>query len=675
MKRFNTLISILFCISLGTSAWGGSVASLYTGSGLNNGPPFHFGDFAWSGVGFPFHMQAFNWNPGIGSQPFHPSVGAKGGIGNCLFISSTISAVVPSPSLGAQSGGNVAAYGGLAGQVSLLNNQVGSQGLVGFLGINGFVNNSPAPYGSGGGSGIGTLGVTAQSIAVVTLSDGGSTGTTWPFPVSAGGMSNGLAYLASYGGTASITAITTAGLGLANIALASVGSIGAQHDPLGMLRSDLIPLTAEGSAGALSSLTVTGGLIAQSTSANISQAANVGGYITNSYATLTAAAISPDAAGGVAGIGTITTAGTGVQGAASLTGNGSATGVAGYIATILQATIALDPAYGNAGITAITAAGTGVHNDGWSVTGLGAATGQSVTATGLALASFTITAQGSASGIGTITASNAQNTIAYLQSEGSGAGQQTAIVNLTNATVTIDASGAATGQGLASETMVNIYATAGTFTNGFTAPTGVTSVIAEAWGGGGGGANITGSNTGGGGGGGGAYAIGTVSVTGGNSYTYVVGAAGAGGASPGAGGASSFNTSSVVAAGGTNATANSSTGGAGGTTAASTGTTAKYAGGYGHTWASGTYGAGGGGSGGTAAAGNFTTLTSASDNSAGAAVTGGGIGGLGAAAAGNGSAPASGPGGGGGGAYRATSSTRNGGAGYAGQVRITYTNQ
>jgi len=335
-------------------------------------------------------MQAFNWNPGIGSQLFHPSVGAKGGIGNCLFISSTISAVVPSPSLGAQSGGNVAAYGGLAGQVSLLNNQVGSQGLVGFLGINGFVNNSPAPYGSGGGSGIGTLGVTAQSIAVVTLSDGGSTGTTWPFPVSAGGMSNGLAYLASYGGTASITAITTAGLGLANIALASVGSIGAQHDPLGMLRSDLIPLTAEGSAGALSSLTVTGGLIAQSTSANISQAANVGGYITNSYATLTAAAISPDAAGGVAGIGTITTAGTGVQGAASLTGNGSATGVAGYIATILQATIALDPAYGNAGITAITAAGTGVHNDGWSVTGLGAATGQSVTATGNG-ATFTIT--------------------------------------------------------------------------------------------------------------------------------------------------------------------------------------------------------------------------------------------------------------------------------------------
>jgi len=605
VKRFNTLISILFCISLGTSAWGGSVASLYTGSGLNNGPPFHFGDFAWSGVGFPFHMQAFNWNPGIGSQPFHPSVGAKGGIGNCLFISSTISAVVPSPSLGAQSGGNVAAYGGLAGQVSLLNNQVGSQGLVGFLGINGFVNNSPAPSGSGGGAGIGTIGVTAQSIAVVTLSDGGSVGTTWPFPVSAGGMSNGLAYLASYGGTASTTAITTAGLGIANVALASVGSVGAQHDPLGMLRSDLIPLTAEGSTGALSSLTVTGGLIAQSTSANISQAANVGGYITNSYATLTAAAISPDAAGGVAGIGTITTAGTGVQGAASLTGNGSATGVAGYIATILQATIALDPAYGNAGITAITAAGTGVHNDGWSVTGLGAAT----------------------------------------------------------------------GQGLASETMVNIYATAGTFTNGFTAPTGVTSVIAEAWGGGGGGANITGSNTGGGGGGGGAYAIGTVSVTGGNSYTYVVGAAGAGGASPGAGGASSFNTSSVVAAGGTNATANSSTGGAGGTTAASTGTTAKYAGGYGHTRASGTYGAGGGGSGGTAAAGNFTTLTSASDNSAGAAVTGGGIGGLGAAAAGNGSAPASGPGGGGGGAYRATSSTRNGGAGYAGQVRITYTNQ
>jgi len=131
-------------------------------------------------------MQAFNWNPGIGSQPFHPSVGAKGGIGNCLFISSTISAVVPSPSLGAQSGGNVAAYGGLAGQVSLLNNQVGSQGLVGFLGINGFVNNSPAPSGSGGGSGIGTLGVTAQSIAVVTLSDGGNTLTSCTAAATAG---------------------------------------------------------------------------------------------------------------------------------------------------------------------------------------------------------------------------------------------------------------------------------------------------------------------------------------------------------------------------------------------------------------------------------------------------------------------------------------------------------
>jgi hypothetical protein len=222
-------------------------------------------------------------------------------------------------------------------------------------------------------------------------------------------------------------------------------------------------------------------------------------------------------------------------------------------------------------------------------------------------------------------------------------------------------------------TNTETFTTAGT-TN-WTAPPGVTSVDVEAWGGGGGGANRTSSRVGGGGGGGGAYAKKAgVAVTAGTSYSYTVGAAGVGGATPGAGGASSFNTNVVVAAGGTNATANSATGGVGGTVAASTGDAGSvFAGGRGYTWSSGSYGAGGGGSGGTAVAGNNTAATNATTYTGASAVAGGGPGGNGANGAGNGSAPASGPGGGGGGAYRNTSGTRNGGAGYAGQIRLTYT--
>lgn len=74
---------------------------------------------------------------------------------------------------------------------------------------------------------------------------------------------------------------------------------------------------------------------------------------------------------------------------------------------------------------------------------------------------------------------------------------------------------------------IETFTTAGTFTNGWTAPVGVTSVTAETWGGGGGSGGGTSTTLpGGSGGGGGAYASKVISVTPGNSYTYVVGAAG-----------------------------------------------------------------------------------------------------------------------------------------------------
>src|SRR3989338_7184206 len=90
------------------------------------------------------------------------------------------------------------------------------------------------------------------------------------------------------------------------------------------------------------------------------------------------------------------------------------------------------------------------------------------------------------------------------------------------------------------------FTTAGTFTNGWTAPADVYSVTAETWGGGGGsGGGTSVSLPGGSGGGGGAYALKVISVTPGNSYTYVVGAAGLknGGT---AGGSSSFTGNASV---------------------------------------------------------------------------------------------------------------------------------
>ncbi|MFN8466042.1 MAG: MBG domain-containing protein [Caldilineaceae bacterium] len=202
----------------------------------------------------------------------------------------------------------------------------------------------------------------------------------------------------------------------------------------------------------------------------------------------------------------------------------------------------------------------------------------------------------------------------------------------------------------------------------WTAPAGITSIAIECWGGGGGGGtDSTSIIGGGGGGGGGAYArVNTFAVTPGSSYAYVVGA---GGSADSAGEVSSFNGTTCVAAGG-GAGGNSSpgAGGAGGTAAASTGDVV-FSGGSGSIGQV-ISGGGGGGSAGSASDG----ASAASTITGATAVTGGGPGGNGGSNA-AGFAPAAGPGGGGGGGEYIGSGSggiRSGGAGYAGQIRITY---
>ncbi len=220
-----------------------------------------------------------------------------------------------------------------------------------------------------------------------------------------------------------------------------------------------------------------------------------------------------------------------------------------------------------------------------------------------------------------------------------------------------------------------LLATVVTFTtagaNTWIAPAGVTSVEAECWGGGGAGGQLTASQ-GAGGAGGGAYAARlTMAVTPGNSYSYTVGSAGATGNPSTDGGTTTFTGDSSVkcqAVGGKGVPQNTLTGGAGGLASASTGDVGHvFTGGAGRTTSDGN-GGGGGGSAGSAS--NGTTATSLTGATA---VTGGGPGGDGKNGGnGPGLAPLSGPGGGGGGAKR-TSSTQTGGAGWAGQIKLTYT--
>ena len=213
----------------------------------------------------------------------------------------------------------------------------------------------------------------------------------------------------------------------------------------------------------------------------------------------------------------------------------------------------------------------------------------------------------------------------------------------------------------------------------WTAPTGVTSVTAEVWGGGGGGGGQNQNSDGGGGGGGGAYSQQTaITVTPGNGYTVTVGAAGGGVASScgGTGGDSSFvDTATVLAKGGVGGCPSTGTppaGGAGGAAASGVGTT-KFSGGQGEKGRNNNTGQGGygGSSAGTAAAGfsgpqTWSTVTYPTASTP----TGGGHGGNGGGAGANGSAPASGNGGGGGGSGDGTALV--GGNGAVGKVILTY---
>ena len=214
----------------------------------------------------------------------------------------------------------------------------------------------------------------------------------------------------------------------------------------------------------------------------------------------------------------------------------------------------------------------------------------------------------------------------------------------------------------AQSTVVTTFNSTGLTT--WTAPTGVTSISVEAWGGGAGGGGGKGGLLGGpagGGGGGGAYSIATVAVTPGLVYNIGVGGGGGSSNNNGTAGNTSYfstpgttGTQLVVALGGSFGVAGGA-GGVGGVGASGTGTS-KYSGGNGAT------SGGGGSSGGTAANGGNGS------GSSGGTVAGGGSGGNSNTA---GSSPGGGGGGGNGGGLLSAggSAGANGGVG---QVKITY---
>ncbi len=211
----------------------------------------------------------------------------------------------------------------------------------------------------------------------------------------------------------------------------------------------------------------------------------------------------------------------------------------------------------------------------------------------------------------------------------------------------------------------------------WTAPAGVTSVTAEAWGGGGRGGSRTlaSGNGGGGGGGGGAYSRrDSIAVTPGTSYTVVVGAGATGTAA--AGGDSYFiscGDPNVCARGGVSGVKNSGVGAVGGSASTGYGDI-RFSGGRGANTPGNLNGGGGGSSAGTSDNGNYTSSTGTSTGAT--APTGGGNGGNGfvspSSTSGNGS-PGSAPGGGGGGGKLGSSGAGGeGGSGADGQVVISW---
>ncbi len=204
-----------------------------------------------------------------------------------------------------------------------------------------------------------------------------------------------------------------------------------------------------------------------------------------------------------------------------------------------------------------------------------------------------------------------------------------------------------------------------TTSGSWTCPPGVTSIMVETWGGGGAGGGGAANPSVGGGGGGGAYTLtGSVAVTSGTTYNYIVGTGGVGttGVGP-SGSASSFNalyTANFGTGGGTGAaTATAGAGGAG-----------SFSGGNGAAGsvALSTAGGGGGGAGSGANGGAAAAATGGTGGTGG-----GGTGGNGRTTTGGIGLAGTALGAGGGGAFANSSTTRKGGNGANGQVRITYT--
>lgn len=208
-----------------------------------------------------------------------------------------------------------------------------------------------------------------------------------------------------------------------------------------------------------------------------------------------------------------------------------------------------------------------------------------------------------------------------------------------------------------------------TYTSGsghWTAPSGVTSIKAQCWGGGGGGGGANAGNGGGSGGGGGEYASeATLAVTPTHNYSYAVGS---GGPKTVNGGNTTMAGDSVtVTAHGGAGTNSVSAGGAGGTGSANT---THFNGGTGGDNPTGhNYGGGGGAAGGSNGAGiNGSNSTSSAPGNGGTGLGGGGGGGRGGSGSSNGQTGAS-PGGAGGGGGGTGSSA----AGANGMVKLSYT--
>ncbi len=208
----------------------------------------------------------------------------------------------------------------------------------------------------------------------------------------------------------------------------------------------------------------------------------------------------------------------------------------------------------------------------------------------------------------------------------------------------------------------------------FTAPAGVTSVTASAWGGGGGGGRETGRRATGGGGAGGAFATAVLTVTPSSTYTVNVAGGGAGGSvadiNGSQGGASWFDAVGVLYAegggGGTGAALDNQNGaGATGSSASSIGDTVVR-GGNGAQGNTGASGAGGGGAGSTGAGGDASVGTGGTGTSL--------YGGDGADGVGDDSDGADGStfGGGGSGGNARNRDDHDGGDGAAGRITVSY---